>query len=89
MFVRDDLIDENNEILILNFADGMVKISQDGVYEVEVSLDIDNFSSMLMGCVSFSRLHSLGLAEVSKEEYIEKINRVFCLDSKPMCTSYF
>lgn len=89
LFVQDDLIEENNEILTLHFSDGNVKVSQEEDYDVKVCMNINNFSSMLMGCVSFSRLCSLGLAKVNREECIEKINNVFALENKPMCVSAF
>jgi predicted acetyltransferase len=87
--VKDDLLEENNGSLILHFSGGKVKISQKEDYEVEVNTDIGSLSSMLMGAVSFSRLYSLGLAEISNVEYIEKVSRLFALDTKPMCTSTF
>lgn len=87
--VKDDLIKENNDTLILHFLGGKVTVVPNGEYEVEVSLDIDNFSSMLMGAVNFSRLYSLDLIEIDKEDYIEKISRIFALNAKPMCTSTF
>lgn len=87
--INDSFIQNNNKSFFINFNNGMAEIIDNNNYEVEISMDISEFSSLLMGVVSFKNLHKYGLAEISNEDYISKINRIFFMDEKPICTTAF
>lgn len=75
---------------IVHFRAGYpVQMHEGEEYEVEVKIGVAEFSSLLLGVVPFSRLISYGLAEVSNEEYVERITRIFRTTEKPICTTMF
>lgn len=87
--VRDSFIKDNDGSIIINFKDGLPTISNELDYDVEISLDIADFSSLLTCAVSFKSLYKYGRATISKEEYINKINKIFSSCSKPVCMTIF
>jgi hypothetical protein len=56
---------------------------------VEVRLAIEDFSSLLMGTVTFGSLHNYGRARVSEDDYVDILTRVFTVQQKPMCVTAF
>ena len=87
--IHDDLLECNNTNITLQFQNGIATIKKNKDYDVEISLGISEFSSLLMGTVTFKALHLYGLATISKEEYLEIINKIFITDEKPKCTVRF
>lgn len=87
--VRDSFIKENDGSCIVNFDRGAAKVSSGKDYDVEISLDIADFSSLITCAVPFKSLYKYGRVTLSKDEYIEKINRIFLTASKPVCMTVF
>lgn len=87
--INDDFLACNNLSIILNFQQGIVEIHPSDHYEVEVSLAISEFSSLLMGTVNFYTLYRYGLANLSDEKYLAIVNTIFMPDEKPTCTVRF
>ncbi|MEH7334462.1 GNAT family N-acetyltransferase [Neobacillus drentensis] len=87
--IKDTLLPQNNVELILHAQNGWVKVASNGDHDVEISLDISDFSSMLMGVITFKELYILGRTEVSNSKYIQTMNRLFFSIEKPRCTSVF
>ncbi|MCE5286000.1 MAG: GNAT family N-acetyltransferase [Pelosinus sp.] len=87
--VADDFLAVNNQAVIVHFKDGQAKVIPEGCYEAEVFLDIANFSSLLMGTVTFRSLYQYGLAKISDEKYVAIINSLFMVSQKPQCTVRF
>jgi hypothetical protein len=52
-------------------------------------LDISNFSSLIMGTVSFKALVRLGLANISDKKYTKLVNEIFKTEELPMCLVTF
>lgn len=86
--VHDSLLEENNESTLIYFESGNAKLAE-GEYDVEISMDVSDFSSLLMGVINFKSLFRYGLANISNEKYIETVNKIFATDEKPMCTAKF
>jgi predicted acetyltransferase len=87
--ISDDFLACNNGSITIEFQQGIAEIKNIDDYDVEISLGISEFSSLLMGTVNFNTLHRYGLAKISDEGYIEIINKIFMLDEKPKCTVKF
>lgn len=88
--IRDSFLPENEGSTIVHFEKGRPHVGKEGdEFEVEVSLDVADFSSLLMGVVSFRKLYRYGLAEVSNPQYVGTVNTIFLTDEKPMCTTLF
>ncbi|MTI71490.1 MAG: GNAT family N-acetyltransferase [Firmicutes bacterium] len=87
--IRDSFLKENNDNFIIHFENGKAKIKDTDDYEVKISLDIKEFSTMFMGVVNFNSLYRLGLADISNKSYLEKINKIFSISTKPICTTPF
>ncbi|TFH18440.1 GNAT family N-acetyltransferase [Candidatus Bathyarchaeota archaeon] len=79
--VSDSFVPENDGCITVHFVDGKPKIA-DG-YDVEVSLNIEYLSSLLMGVIDFKKLWTYDLAQVSDEEYIDRLDRLFHVSKKP------
>ena len=60
-----------------------------GDHEVEIHLDVSEFSSMLMGAVGFKKLFNYGLAEISDPGFITIIDKLFRSEEKPVCLARF
>jgi predicted acetyltransferase len=88
--VNDSFLPENAGSTLLRFEGGRLgNVWGEGQSEVEVQLDIADFSSLLAGTASFSSLCHYGLAEVSDVGYVETLNRLFAVEQKPACMTHF
>ncbi len=81
--VRDSFVPENDGSVVVHFTDGKPEVVDGGDYDVEASMDISWFSSLVMGVVDFRKLRTYGRAEVSDESYVDTLDRLFHADKKP------
>ncbi|MGZ4134528.1 MAG: GNAT family N-acetyltransferase [Tumebacillaceae bacterium] len=87
--IADTFLPENAGSTILHVAEGIATVKPDGNYDVEVKLDISDFSSLLMGSIHFKALYNYGLAEISDAAYVDTIYKLFFTEEKPLCTTGF
>jgi predicted acetyltransferase len=91
--VEDSLLSENAGSTLLRFERGYVQRLDNGpgeaAHDVEMRLDIADFSSLLAGTVDVTSLHRYGLADLSAPVYIGTLNRLFAVEQKPVCTTGF
>ena len=87
--IRDTFLHENDGSFIIYFDEGTAEVRENDQYEVEISLDISDFSSLLMGVIDFKSLYRYNLVDISSTEYINVINKIFLTDEKPMCVTPF
>lgn len=87
--VDDSFYPPNDRGTTIRFESGRAQVSGTETAEVEVRLGVADWSSLLMGAVSFRQLHSYGLARISDAAYIETINRIFATADKPICMTRF
>jgi len=87
--VNDSFVMENNRPFLLEFKDGQCEIIDSGVPDVEVSIDIAEFSSMVMGCTNLKSLVKYGKAYISYANKLDELSRAFSLDEKPLCVTSF
>ena len=87
--VRDTFIPENDGSTVIEFEKGEIKdIDTVGESDVEVTLDISDFSSLLVGGINFKSLYKYGLVSISDDNYIDILEKIF-LSDKPFCTTFF
>ncbi|HEY8365164.1 MAG TPA: GNAT family N-acetyltransferase [Haloplasmataceae bacterium] len=87
--ITDSFIKDNDKSFIIEFIDGYAKTSDNKKYDVEIKLDIADFSSMLLGVVDFKSLYYYNLAKISDLSYLDAVNTVFKMERKPICLTDF
>jgi predicted acetyltransferase len=87
--IKDSFYKPNNISVILQIIDGEIRSIENKQYEIEIWLDVADFSSLIMGSVDFQSLHNYGLADISPTRFINLVNRVFFVAQKPMSTTQF
>jgi hypothetical protein len=80
---------ENDGSVTLRFEGGRVQRIDGEHHEVEIRLDVAEFSSLLAGCVDLYSLVRYGLADISDPAYTATVHRVFAVERKPICTTSF
>lgn len=87
--INDSFLPQNANATIVHFDGGRPHLPNSNDHEVTIRLDVSDFSSLLMGVVTFERLFMYGLAELSDLDYLEVVNRLFSVDRKPVCLTRF
>jgi hypothetical protein len=87
--VDDNFFKPNNGSYHLEFDKGKLFVKKRLKPEVEISMGVAAFSSMIMGVVSFKKLYEYRQAEISDLKYLEQVNQIFTFPAKPVCTSMF
>ncbi|MHA2173790.1 MAG: GNAT family N-acetyltransferase [Candidatus Hodarchaeales archaeon] len=88
--IDDDFLDSNSGSTVLHFNEGLCEVrSETDPYDVEIKLNIANFSSAFMGVIPFEKLYSLGLAKISNDDYLNSITKIFQTDFPPITTQQF
>ena len=87
--IFDSFLKKNDGAVILHFDDGRASVKKGGNYDVEVSLDVSDFSSLLVGSVDYRSLYLYGLTEISDQQYIETVTNTFKVAQKPICHTTF
>jgi predicted acetyltransferase len=87
--LADSFFPRNAGSVAVHFEDGVAQVVEEANTEVEIRLDVAEFSSLLMGVVSFKSLHAHGLAAISDPSWLDTIDRLFLTSEKPMCLTAF
>ncbi|HEV8193403.1 MAG TPA: GNAT family N-acetyltransferase, partial [Ktedonobacterales bacterium] len=87
--VRDSFLPENDGSVLVRFREGKPQVLETGKPDVDVSMEVAECSALLMGCVSFTSLHTFGLADISDLGSIERVDRLFAVPKKPICLTAF
>ena len=85
--IEDNVLGDKS--YIVSFEEGRAKMADTEEFDVEISMNIANFSSMFMGAVDFKSLLGYGLAKISDNSYVEAVEMAFKTDRSPMCTKFF
>ncbi len=89
LMLRDDFLPENAAPLVVAFRNGLPSIVSGVEAEVELHIDVAEFSSLVMGAVDFKTLERYGLATLSDERYRDIVQRLFATEEKPICSTRF
>lgn len=87
--VHDSFLPENAGSTLLCFEDGHLHVADGGDHDVEVCMDVAEFSSLLVGAVNFRSLYGYGLADVSDPGYVPIVDKIFAVQDKPICMTWF
>ena len=93
--VRDTLFPPNDGTTTIRFVVGRPNIApatHPGGYpdpDIALTLDVADFSSLLMGSVRFRTLHHHGLTNVTDPAHVTALDRLFAVDEPPICTTRF
>jgi predicted acetyltransferase len=86
--VADSFLPENDGSVVIHFMEGKPLLGKPG-YDVEVSIPVEWFSSLIMGVIDFEKLWMYGHVEVSDESYVETLDTLFHVAKKPETTEEF
>lgn len=87
--VKDSLLSENNGSRVVVFKNGLPEAAKDADFNVEITLDVSDFSSLIVGAIDFKTLYDFGLADISDTGKINDVTKLFAYDKKPKCTIFF
>lgn len=87
--IEDTFIKENSNSYIIHFNDGKATCLEDGEYDIELEIDIADFSSLITCAVDLKSLYRYGRIKLSNKDYINKLNKIFASDEKPKCLTSF
>jgi predicted acetyltransferase len=85
--VRDSFVPENDEAITVHFKDGRPCLGEG--CDVEVSLNIEYLSSLMMGVVDFRKLWTYGLVEISDASYVDQLDRLLHCRKRPETVEEF
>ena len=87
--ITDSFLPENDGSVLLHFESGKIQVMpEDAVFDVELSMNIADFSSLAMGAIDLKSLHKYGLVKLSDATYLDRLNLIFASD-RPICTTSF
>ena len=88
--VRDSFLPENEGSTVVWFENGRPHLpTSNDEYDIAITMDIAEFSSMVTGAISFQQLYNYGLAQISGKKAIATITGLFRVSQKPICLSRF
>ena len=87
--LQDTFLPQQAGSTIVHFENGRATVVGSDDYEVEMSLDVSEFSSLLMGVISFRKLYDYNLVDLSDAAYLDKLHRLFFVETKPICLTRF
>ncbi|MFX0053082.1 MAG: enhanced intracellular survival protein Eis [Candidatus Hodarchaeota archaeon] len=87
--INDSFLPENNGSIVVQFTEGKPIVLKEGEPEAEIVINIDHFSSLVMGAISFKKLYEYELVEISNPDYLETVNALFLTESPPITFENF
>jgi len=87
--LHDSFLRANDGHLIVRFESGHPRVVDQGTPDVEIALDVAEFSSLLMGAVHFRTLCDYRLAAISEVSKLDEIDRLFSYPQRPVCYTGF
>ncbi len=87
--VIDSFFKKNHGSSIIHFDNGTAHLKKKDDFEVEMCLDVSDFSSLIMGVIDVRSLYRYGLVNISHHRYVKKIDMIFRTEQRPICTTLF
>jgi predicted acetyltransferase len=88
--LADSFFPANEGSVTVAFEDGRPHLLPSGSNtDATIRLDVAEFSSLLMGAVSFRSLYEYGLAHLSNPAHLHIVNQLFHVEQKPICLTRF
>ncbi|WP_349408918.1 enhanced intracellular survival protein Eis [Pseudalkalibacillus sp. SCS-8] len=79
----------NHKKFQMNVVEGHLTTKIVSGKTTEISLDVSDFTSMLMGVVPFDALHTYGRATISDKGDVDTVTKLFHTHKKPICMTRF
>jgi predicted acetyltransferase len=89
LHIDDSFMPENGGDYGICFEKGKLCLADASDADVTLSIDISDFSSLIMGAVPLRRLLDYGYAALSDPSYGERLDRMFSFREKPACYTGF
>lgn len=86
--IKDSFLPENEQTIVAQFIDGKATEVK-GSFDVEVTIDISDFSSVVMCATDMNSLYRYGALEISDETYLKTLHVLFKTHEKPICMTAF
>ena len=87
--VVDTFLPENNGPVTVNFVKGVPKLTDGSAHDVEATLDVSWFSSLIMGVIDMRKLWEFKLVRLSDKSYLDRLDRLFHSAKKPVTIEDF
>jgi len=88
--IEDNFLEENNGPLIVYFENGLSQIQKETApVDLEISLNILEFTALILGSASFISLYNYKKLTVSNKKYVEQLQKLFLCESQPFCLTQF
>ncbi len=70
-------------------GNGRITLNPSATPNVEIGLDVAEFSSLIIGATTFRQLLTYGLADISNPAYTDAVHQMFYTANKPVCHTAF
>ena len=87
--ISDSFIPSNEGSYAVAFEAGGARLKTSGKADVRITLDMSDFSSLLMGAVTLERLVLYGRAKVSAQSRVGDVDDIFRVTHQPVCLHPF
>lgn len=87
--LQDTFLPENAGSYLVAVENGRARLSGESAADVEVTLDVADFSTLVVGAVDFDRLHAYGRVGVSDPVFVPVLTRFFHAEKRPWCLTSF
>ena len=88
--IKDSFLKENNKPVVIYFEDGFPTVkTAASKTDITMTIDIADFSSLVLGAVDLKSLYNYGLVKISNNKYSDQLFRLFRTDHKPECMTSF
>ena len=87
--VRDSFYPKHAGSYLIDITNGRATVKKSGKFDVEIVLDVAEYSSMIMGVVPFDKLYEYKLADISDPKFVSVVSKLFASQVKPMCVTHF
>ncbi len=87
--IEDSFYPQNQGSTIIQFEDGTPTVlDMFSEFDVEVSMNISEFSALIMGSIGFKKLYDFGFVDISDKIFIMRLDKLFHC-AKPICITKF
>lgn len=86
--LQDTFSPENAGSTVILFDEGQARLNGDS-YEEVIEMDVSDFSSLVMGVISFEKLFQFDLEQISDQSYLDVVSRIFRCNVQPVCLTRF
>ncbi len=87
--LQDTFMVNTKKEFIIEWNSGKAVLSKGKKFDLELTLDVSDFSSWVMNSVDLTALHDFGLLETNHQNMILSLDQAFYYPRKPICLERF